>query len=455
MSINGSVHLIPEDIEGVIQRSTLMQKPISWLLKPTVRHAWVALANQGVVSATNFITAVILGRFCTQEEFGLYMLGFSIVLFAFDLQASLVSTPYMVYSPYLKNRELCLYNGSSLFHQVTLIAIVLLALTAGGGVLSFGFGPPGFARVIWTLVVVIGFIMFKEFVRRFCFAQLRMEVALLFDFCVALLQISGLIILYRLGLLSANHAYWVIGCACGIAGMGWLLLNRKDFVMRVIQSVSDFKSNWKFGKWVFLSGVVWTVSMNLYPWFLTFFHGTASVGVWGASLGIMALVNVPLLGVQNFLGPKIANIYATDGLLALRRFTFKAGLLLGLVMIFFCGVLFIIGNPLLVLFYGDKYSGNGFIVFILALGLAAGSVAFSFSRALFAIERSDLDFKINFIPLFILFTCGLWLVRSFGPLGAALGLLLANLAASAVRGIFFTSLTLQSFETESGNEQVL
>jgi O-antigen/teichoic acid export membrane protein len=449
MSAKGLVNLIPEDIEGVIQRSSLMQKAISWLLKPTVRHGWVSLANQGVASATNFFTGVVIGRFCTKEEFGLYMLGFTIVLFAFDLQASLVSTPYMVYSPFLRNRKLCLYNGSTLIQQVILSAIVLLALAAWGSLLSFGFGPPELARVIWTLVVVIGFIMFREFVRRFCFAQLRMEVALLFDFCVASLQISGLIILYRLGLLSANHAYWVIGCSCGIAGVGWFLLNRKAFVMQVSQSISDFKCNWKFSKWVFLSGLVWTVSMNLYPWLLTFFHGTASVGVWGACLGVLALANVPLLGVQNFLGPKIANIYATDGLLALRCFTFRASLLLGLVMICLCGVFFVIANSLLVLFYGYKYSGNGFIVFILALVLTASSVGFSYSRALFVIERSDLDFKINFVPLFILFTCGLWLVRSFGPLGAALGLLFALVAASSVRGIYFNQLTLRLSETES------
>jgi O-antigen/teichoic acid export membrane protein len=419
----------------------LMKKGIIWLLKPTIRNGWSALANQGVVSATNFLTGIMIGRSCSKSEFGLYTLGLSAVLFVLDLQISLVSTPYMVYSPRLKNRRLCLYTGSSMIHQFMLSVIVLLVMAAWGGVLSFGYGPLGLSRVIWTLVVVIGFIMFRDFVRRLYFAQLRMGIALLFDFCVALVQIIGLVILSRLGLLSANRAFWVIGCACGIAGVGWLLLNRKAFVMRVSQSISDFKFNWKFGKWFFFSGVVWTASMNLYPWFLTFFHGTASVGVWGACLGVLALVNVPLAGVQNFLGPKIANVYAVGGVQALRRFTFKASLLLGIVMSFLCAVLFIIGNPLLVLFYGPKYSGNGLVVSLLALGLVAASLTFAFSRALFAIERADLDFKMNFIPLFILFTCGLWLVRSLGPIGAALGLLLAHLAASSLRVASFVSLT--------------
>jgi O-antigen/teichoic acid export membrane protein len=422
-------------------QSGLIGKVISFLSGPTARSGWSAVVNQGVVSLNNFFTGVIIGRSCSKDEFGLYMLGFSIVLVVIDLQASLVSTPYMVYSPHLKGRRLRLYAGSSLIHEVALSTVVMIALAAWGAALSFGFGPVGLARVIWALVAVISFIMCREFVRRVCFADLRMEIALLFDICVAAVQIAGLVFLYRLGILSADRAYWVIGSACGIAGAGWLLLNRKSFVLGISQAISHFGHNWKFGKWVFASAVLWTVSMNLYPWFLTFFHGTASAGVWAACLGVMALVNVPLLGMQNFLGPKIANIYAEGGANALRRFVFKASLFLLIVMSILCWALFVAADPLLGLFYGAKYTGNGLVVFVLALGLVAASVAFSFSRALFAIERSDTDFKVNFVSLFILFVFGIWLVRSLGPLGAASGLLLANVTAAGVRCASFAILS--------------
>jgi len=409
-----------------------------------VRKGWFTLADQGVASATNFLTGVLIGRFCTKEEFGLYMLGFSIVLLVMDLQISLVSTPYMVYSPRLKGTALRLYSGSSLIHQLALCTIVMLVLVVWGGFLSFGFGPAGLSFVVWALVVTIGFIMLREFVRRICFAGLRMEIALIFDLCVAVLQISGLSILAKIGFLSATNAYWIIGIACGVAGVGWFLLNRSGFKIQISQAISDLTLNWTFGKWVFASGILWAISMNLYPWFLTFFHGTSSAGVWGACLGVLALASVPLAGVQNFLGPKIANVYADGGMLALRRFTLKTSVLLCFLMSILCGALLILGEPLLVLFYGEKYSGNGLVVFVLALSLVAASVAFSFSRALFAIERADIDFKVNFVPLLILFTFGLSFVRSYGPLGAAFGLLIANLSASVVRLVYFFNLSRPS-----------
>jgi O-antigen/teichoic acid export membrane protein len=415
------------------------------LLSKTILHKGAfTLGDQGIVSATNFLTSVVIGRFCSKDQFGLYVLGLSIVLFASDFQISLISTPYMIYSPRMKGNELRLYNGSSLLHQVTFSILLVMALTVWGGYLIFGFGPPGLASILLTLSSVIGFILMREFIRRFCFANLAMGTTLLFDFFVSVLQLGGLFLLAHFGFLSAKMAIWIIGCACGLGSVVWLLLCRKSFNIRIGQTISDFKSNWKFGKWVFASAILWAISMNLYPWFLTFFHGTASAGVWGACLGVLAVVNVPLTGIQNFIGPKISRVFAESGIGVMRDFAFKTSMLVGIAMGVLCCLLFLFGGPLIVFLYGAKYTGNGTVVFILALGMVAASLAFAFSRALFVLERADIDFKVNFVPLIILFTFGIWFVRSHGPLGAAFGLLLANVAATAVRFASFAIISRSS-----------
>lgn len=106
---------------------------ISLLSRPTTRKGVVTLADQAVASATNFLTGVIIGRACTKEQFGLYMLGFSIVLFVMSLQNSLISTPYMVYSPRLKGNEHIRYTGSTLIHQLGLSGLIIIILVIGGG----------------------------------------------------------------------------------------------------------------------------------------------------------------------------------------------------------------------------------------------------------------------------------------------------------------------------------
>jgi len=397
----------------------------------------VSLADQTVSSATNFLTGVIIARACSKEELGLYMLGFSLILLMTEFQTSLITTPYMVYAPRLSGRAHALYTGSTLIHQLAFCLVTMLGVMCGAFAVTSGVGPRGLGPVLWALVLVIALIMLREHARRVSFARMRLKTAFLFDTFIAVGQVSGLLVLGRFGLLSASRAYWVVGLVCGIAVLGWLWSDRGFYDPRISESLADLKKNWILGRWIFASGLVWAVSVNLYPWLLAAFHGVASTGVWGACLGVASVGNPVLQGIQNLAGPKISHEYAAKGARAMHRLVFKITAVIGTVMSLLCLVMSIWGGRLLTLLYGHQYAGNSLIVVLLALNLLVTGTAFSFSRALFAIDRADVDFLVNFTALFIMVTLGLWLVRAFGTTGAAFGLLGANFATSAVRiGVF-------------------
>jgi O-antigen/teichoic acid export membrane protein len=393
----------------------------------------LSLADQAVASATNFATGIIIARTCSQEELGLYMLGFSVILLATDLQTSLISTPYMVYAPRLKGRAHALYTGSALLHELSSSLFIVFALICGALGATMGIGPRGLEPVLWALAAVISFILLREYARRVCFARLRLLTAFLFDTCIAIGQIGGLLLLARLRLLSASRAFWAIGMGCGVALLWWLWSDREFYHPQINESRADLKKNWAFGKWVLASGLVWAVSMNLYPWFLAALHGTASTGVWAACLGVVSVGNPALLGIQNLVGPKIAHEYAAAGPKALRRLVLKITAAISLPVSLLCTGLILWGGRLMALVYGSQYAGNSRVVAILALSVLVSAPAFCFSRALYATERADLDFLVNFAALFVMVTLGFWLVRAFGPLGAAFGLLGGNFATSGLK----------------------
>ena len=419
--------------------------PFGLLLSPerALHQGIISLADQAVASGTNFLTGVIIARACSKEEFGLYMLGFSLILLMTDFQTSLITTPYMVYAPRLKGRAHALYTGSTLIHQLAFCVLTMVALVCGSFAVTNGIGPRGLGPVLWALIAVIGLIMLREFARRVCFACLRLKTAFLFDTCIAVGQIGGLLLLARFGLLSAGRAFWVIGLACGIVVLGWLWSDRAFYNPRLSESLADLKKNWILGKWVFASGLVVAVSMNLYPWLLAFFHGTASTGIWAACLGVISVGNPALLGIQNLVGPKIAHVYVADGPKALRRLVLQITAIIAVPMSLLCVVMIFWGDRLVTLLYGRQYAGNGLVVTILAFNLLVTSSAFPFSRALFTIERAHVDFLVNFAALFIMVTLGFWLVRIFGPLGAALGLLGGGVVISVIRAVAFLRLSVQ------------
>ncbi len=408
----------------------------------TLRKGIVPLIDQAIVSTTNFLTSVIVGRACSKEQFGLYMLGWSIVLFVTSLQESLISMPYMVYVPRFKTRERRYqFTGSTLVHQMGLGVLTAIVLAVSGMILSFGFGPRDLADVVWALVVTVVFILMRQYARRISFANLQFTTALFLDLTVAVIQISGLLLLSYLGLLSASHVYLVAGLSCCIAAGFWIVKNRNTIAIQFSKVISDLGHNWSLGKWVFGSGLLWAFRTQMFPWVLATFHGTAATGVLAACIGVVSIGNPVILGLQNYLGPKITHSFANQHVKALRRFVIKASVIYSCLIIPFLVILILLGGRLVTLLYGYKYSGNGFVVVVLAVNLIVSVIVFPFIRALFTIEYAHIDFIVNIGMLFIMFTIGFWLIKSFGPLGAAYGMLVTNGLSSAVKITVFLFLS--------------
>ena len=288
-------------------------------------------------------------------------------------------------------------------------------------------GPPGLLSVVNSLIFTITFILLWDYTRNVCLATLKIRAVLVMDSCLAFMQIGGLLLLANLGFLSAAHAYWAIGIASGIATLSLLISLRREFAVRFTQAMSDFKVNFSTGWWIFGSGMLWTFKTSLYPWLLAGFHGTLSTGVWAACVGVVALCNPLLLGLQNSIGPKIAHAYTLEEMEGFRRFSLQTATLFGGLIAPFCVVFLLFGGSLVAGIYGSKYTGNGFIVSILALNLLISAPAVPLARALFTIGRADIDFKINLITLLCTLSFGIFLVKAYGIIGAAYGLLISNI----------------------------
>jgi len=412
--------------------------PAHCLARVFQQKGTIALADQVVASAANFISGIIIARSCSADEFGLYMLGFTLVLVALDIQTALLATPYMIESPRLREGALHRYSGATFVHQLLLSVTFAVGLLVTSAILRFqGAGPQRLASVLAALGCVIVVIALREFIRRVCFAHLRMKAALFLDCCVALAQVGGLAAIARTGHLSAARCYWVLGIACGVATIVWMARNRRSLQIASRDVLRAAKDNWETGRWILVSGAVWTLTMNAYPWILNAFHGTAATAVWGACLGVTASSNPLLLGIHNYLGPTLACSHAKDGNEGLRKAVGRCNRILGTALLPVCTVLVLCGGMLVGLLYGQKYAGNGTVVAILAVGTAGNAAAFSYSRALFALGRADVDFGINVATLVLSIVCGVPLVKWLGPLGAACALTTVNTTGACARVLGF------------------
>jgi O-antigen/teichoic acid export membrane protein len=412
-----------------------------WLVGLASAKNTLALVDQAAVSGTNFLTTILIGRWCSAGELGIYSLGFSLLVAWACAQEALIALPYTICRHRPRLGTPAEYAGSALVHQALLsaLAVLVLVLTAAG--LSFNGHVPGLAAVAWVLGGVMPFALLREFGRRFAFAHLRMGEALALDVAVAGLQLAGLATLALADALSAPSAIAVVGAACAAASAVWLYLARKNFTSRWGHVWPTLRQSWALGKWLFASQVTLSVRSYFIHWLLAWMLGATATGVYVACLTVVLFSSPFTLGISNALAPRAAQTFTVGGAAELRRVVLQTTLLLGAAMVLFCAVVALAGDDVMALLYrGQQYKGHGHTITVLALVMLASHLGMPASNGLAAIERPELIFKVELLAVVlsaVLIPC---LVAGWGVTGAAYGSLAGSVAASLGRWVVFSAL---------------
>jgi O-antigen/teichoic acid export membrane protein len=406
------------------------------------QRGYLTLLDQGITSFSNFLTGVIIARSCTKEEFGIYAVAFSIVIIMVEIQTRLISNPYMVYIKSnivgSKNK----YSGSTLLHQLVFSVVITgLFLIILRLFLNFqNNNKEIISDSLLAFSIAALFILLKEFGRRIYLALLEPKRAIVIDGLAFFIQIAGLLILGKLGILSIKMAFVIIGISSALVTIIWFLSFYHQFSISLNRAISDLKLNWEFGKWLFIAGAAAALSSRAYIWMLTAFRGPAEVAVLAACLGVILLANPVLLGLENYFGPQLIQTYINKGILRLRLVIERYSIWIGFIMLFYCSVIFLFGENILILIYGDKYSGFKLILFILSIKVFFLAITLPAGSSFYAFRKPKVHTKISIFSLVSTCTFGFFLVKQIGILGAALGLVFSDLIASLARYFYYRNI---------------
>jgi O-antigen/teichoic acid export membrane protein len=390
--------------------------------------AIAALADQGTASAANFLTGVIVGRLCGSSEYGLYAAAYSLVVLVLQVQTSLVTAPYTVFTHRLRGETARRYTGTALVYAAALAAAAMLGLAIGAGVLSCGLGPAGLAPVVWVVAAAVGFHLLREFGRQIAFAHLHPGRALAMDIAVAALQLGAIACLVAAEILTAFSAHIALGIACGVSVV-WLVAARGKFRVCLRETPQTIGPHWRFGRWIFAALVAQAGYVIVLQWALGWAADDwAAAGLFSACMMVVVVTNPLVLGASNILSPQSARAMAHGGEAAVGRVVVRGTLWVGAAMAAFCGVMFVWGDSIVVLFYGPKYAGHGDAIRMMSLAVVLSGLGLAATHGLAAMQRSDLIFRARFFGLLTVVAASLMLVKPLGVLGAAY----AYLAGSAV-----------------------
>jgi O-antigen/teichoic acid export membrane protein len=409
-------------------------------------RGFVALCDQGVISITNFLTALLIGRACGKAELGIYVLAWSILSLANGISATLIASPCTILGPHFARSRRRRYLGSLAVHQAALSILLALAMRAAAALSAWaGWFPSSISGAVQAIALVIVFTSLRDFVRTVSFAELRTEWAMAVDLIASAVQLSGMLLLLHFRALNATRTFAMLGIAATSACGIWLALNRGTVRLDASLLLPDFKRNWAFSKWLLGSAVAWQVATYFYPWMLAAFHGTSATGDWAACAAIVAAANPIFLGLNNYISPKIANVYAADGVKPMRRYVHRCSLIFAALLLPFVLTMAGAGRYFVIRLYGNSYNGATVVILLLALNMWVNSITNPFAQGLFNLKCAKADMLVNIISVAFLFTIGLPVVKSYAAAGAAAALLASSVIVACIK--------MSIFRRESGRHR--
>lgn len=429
-----------EGLGGI--RLSLTARFRAFTSRPGFSHAPLSLVDQAIVSATSFLTTLVIGRICGAEELGIYSLAFTLVVLISNLQTAVFSTPYTIYGSRLSGRIRDQYAGSVLMHCVMLMVAssVCLALVAAG--LSVLQPENQHPELIWILAGALPLLLLREFVRRFAFAHLRIVLVLGLDSLAATIQLLGLWLLVQYDQLTTINVYLIMGAACAIAGGGALVLLKDGFSIQWKNVFPELRKSWLLGRWLAASRLTAMIQVYAVHWILAAVSGASATGVYAACMTLLLAANPFVIGIGNLLEPRAARAMAERGVPHLRRVVWKATQLLGSVMAVYCLFLIFFGGWLVSLLYtGSQFENQGPTVAILALAALVNAWETGATYGLRVLERPDLSFRASLLSLCITLTLAIFLVQPYGTVGGASAVLAGDSAAAALRWFAFSRLS--------------
>jgi O-antigen/teichoic acid export membrane protein len=346
--------------------ATLAERMRSGLLRQFQgRETW-ALTDQAVISATNFLTSVLLVKFMGLREFGVFILAWMSVQFVNSLQTALIVAPMMSICPKQEEKDRPFYFGAVIFQELVLVSccfvLVFLALKVSGRF----FPLQNLQQLALPLAISAFAYQSQDFVRRYFFSTRQSRRAFADDALSYLSQLPILFLLHRAGHLSSATALWTMA-GTSILGLipGWFWMEPLRFDWEWISSVS--RRHWKLSRWLGASALLQWVSGNLFVIAAPIYYGAAAAGVLKASQNLMGVTHVWFQGLDNVVPAETAHRLSEGGVPRMLAYTRSVLIRWGGLTLLFALVMAAAPGFWLRLIYTPEMAQYGYILRLYAL----------------------------------------------------------------------------------------
>ena len=324
------------------------------------REIW-ALADQAVVSATNFLTNVLIARALGVTQYGVFALSWLALLFVNSIQNALIVAPMMSIGPKMEDENRPHYFGSVVVQELCFAVVGLVAINLAVHSVAIYFHKPELDQLSWPLSIAVFAYLIQDFFRRYLFATKQRRRAFLNDVVSYVPQLLIIVWLAEAGHLTASRSLWTIAFTSmlGItAGIIWL--EKVSFNGNRFRSV--ISQHWKFSRWLIPSGMMEWTSSYLFLMAAPIYFGAVAAGALRSAQNIVGVAHIWFLGLENVVPAETARTLHNNGIHEAERYIMKIIAVWGTITGLFVLIVSVAPHFWLQLTYGSKYLEYGHLL---------------------------------------------------------------------------------------------
>ena len=404
----------------------------SRLRRWTAAGGW-ALCDQALFALSNFLIAVLLGRWLSPQEYGAFVASYAMFLVGSVLHSGAIAEPLVIFGSSRYRPWFSDYLRLLLGEHLKLTLAIGGGMAGLGAILGFA-GQPLTATAVIGMAVATPFLLLASLARRACYAQSRPRRAAGGSAIFFVTVACGLWLLSAAGRLAVLPAQLLLASAA-ILMCTYLL----PILLRITDAPlpRDMKSqaradHWRFGRWSTSSGVLNWVQMHGYLLVLAYWAGLEALAGLRAAFNLVLPMLHAGIALAALLPPVLVRSRYHPG--RFRRRVVTAALLGAIAAISYACALWAAHEPLMRWLYGGVYVLDDDMFLLLVCIPPLASVFNVLAAALTALERPIEVFRAVAGGAVVTITVGTGAVVWWGATGALVGMVAASLVQVVLAG---------------------
>lgn len=392
-----------------------------------------ALLDQAFFMGANFVLNVLYARWMGPENYGAFVVAYTIFLIPQNVYEALVVEPMTLYGSGKYSSRFRKYLGFVFAGQlgVTLVFSLFLLLAA---LIVRAIDTELLALAVVGAAIAAPMILTRYLTRQPFYVMSIPQWSALGGAIYMVVAVVFSWVLNEAGLLAPHMGMIAMGVG-GIVSSTVLVVLRikpdwslRDEVLKPRQLVKD---HWHYGRWSVPERLLAWIPVNLKYLVLPVFLSLSESGALRALNNLVQPVQVSMIAMAYILLPNFVRVFEAQGKAGLnRRLRFVERIfLLGTSL--YLGVLVLFGHQIMSLLYDGQYDVFVDLPILFTTGMLPVLVAAQsvYIPALRAIGGVKMTFYARIVPTILALTVSIYLMAQFGLLGANLGNLLSATAS--------------------------